>query len=113
MTSSHWPAPGIAAIAPELLAKLDALLAQDQREELLRTFLAESKGAVESGLFYGYLAMVEGLVARMTAELGGTATCIATGGLASIIVPETHVFAATEPDITLYGLKLIWERNRS
>lgn len=67
--------------------------------------------AIESGLFYGYLGMVEGLVQRTTAELGGAATAIATGGLAPLIVPETHVFAAIEPDITLLGLKLVWQRN--
>jgi len=68
-------------------------------------------GAIESGLFYGYLGMVEAIVARMTRELGGQATCIATGGLAPLIVPESTVFAATEPDITLHGLRIVWERN--
>ena len=68
--------------------------------------------AIESGLFYGYLGMVEAIVGRMTAELGGRATAIATGGLASLIVPETTLFEATEPDITLNGLRIIWERNR-
>ncbi len=69
-------------------------------------------GAIESGLFYGYLGMVEQLVARMTGELGATTIAIATGGLAPLVVPETRVFAAVEPDITLYGLRLVWERNR-
>jgi type III pantothenate kinase len=69
-------------------------------------------GAIESGLFYGYLGMVEQLVRRMTDELGGRTTCIATGGLASLIVPETSVFVAVEPDITLHGLRIVWQRNR-
>jgi type III pantothenate kinase len=69
-------------------------------------------GAIESGLFYGYLGMVEGLVERMTHELGGRATCIATGGLAPLIAPETAVFVAVEPDITLHGLRIVWERNQ-
>lgn len=69
-------------------------------------------GAVESGLFYGYLGMVEAIVRRMTAELGGRATCIATGGLAPLIVPESELFAASDPDITLHGLRIIWERNQ-
>jgi len=68
-------------------------------------------GAIESGLFYGYLGMVEGLMARMAAELGGRITGIATGGLAPLVVPETNVFEAMEPDITLHGLRIIWERN--
>jgi type III pantothenate kinase len=69
-------------------------------------------GSIESGLFYGYLGMVEGLMARMTAELGGRATGIATGGLAPLIVPETRLFEAMEPDITLHGLRIVWERNQ-
>jgi type III pantothenate kinase len=69
-------------------------------------------GAIESGLFFGYLGLVEGLIARMTAELGGTAVAIATGGLAPLIAPETPVFTAVEPDITLIGLRIVWERNQ-
>jgi type III pantothenate kinase len=69
-------------------------------------------GAIESGLFYGYLGMVEGLVRRMTEELGGQTTCLATGGLAPLVAPETDVFVAVEPDITLHGLRIVWERNQ-
>jgi type III pantothenate kinase len=69
-------------------------------------------GAIESGLFYGYLGMVEGLIQRTKAELGSDVTAIATGGLAPLIAPETSVFEAVEPDITLLGLKIIWERNQ-
>ena len=69
-------------------------------------------GAIESGLFYGYLGMVEAIIKRMTDELGGKATCIATGGLAPLIVPETKLFAASDPDITLHGLRIVWDRNQ-
>jgi type III pantothenate kinase len=69
-------------------------------------------GAIESGLFYGYTAMVEGLIARIERELGGPTTKIATGGLAALIVPETKLFDAHEPDITLHGLRIVWERNQ-
>ena len=69
-------------------------------------------GAIESGLFYGYLGMVEAIVRRMTDALGGKTTCIATGGLAPLIVPETELFAASDPDITLHGLRIVWERNQ-
>jgi type III pantothenate kinase len=68
-------------------------------------------GAIESGLFYGYLGMVEGLMRRIAAELGGTVIGVATGGLAPLVVPETSVFESIEPDITLQGLRVIWERN--
>ncbi len=69
-------------------------------------------GAIESGLFYGYLGMVEAIVTRMKEVLGGGTACIATGGLAPLIVPETNLFIASDPDITLHGLRIVWERNQ-
>ncbi len=68
-------------------------------------------GALEAGLFYGYVGMVEGLVRRMTDELGGRATCVATGGLASVIAPETTLIDHVDPDLTLHGLRIVWQRN--
>jgi type III pantothenate kinase len=65
-------------------------------------------GAIESGLFYGYLGMVEAIIKRMTDELGGKATCIATGGLAPLIVPETPLIEHVDPDLTLHGLRIVW-----
>jgi type III pantothenate kinase len=69
-------------------------------------------GAMESGLFYGYVGMVEGLVTRMRKELGGHATCVATGGLAAIIAPETALIDHVDIDLTLQGLRIVWERNQ-
>jgi len=69
-------------------------------------------GAMESGLFWGYVGMVEGLVRRMTEELGGNALCIATGGLADVIAPETSLIHHVDQDLTLHGLRLVWERNQ-
>jgi len=69
-------------------------------------------GAMESGLFYGYVGMVEGLVRRMSDELGGNALCVATGGLADVIAPETSLIEHVDPDLTLDGLRLVWERNQ-
>lgn len=69
-------------------------------------------GAMESGLFYGYVGMVEGLVRRMRGELGGQAVCVATGGLAVVIAPETDVIQHVDVDLTLHGLRIVWERNR-
>ncbi len=70
-------------------------------------------GAMESGLFYGYVGMVEGLVRRIAAELGGRPVCVATGGLAAVISPETSLIDHVDPDLTLKGLKIVWDRNAS
>ena len=69
-------------------------------------------GAMESGLFWGYVGMVEGLVRRMNDELGGKAICVATGGLAPIIAPEIPAIDHVEPDLTLRGLRIVWTRRR-
>ncbi len=68
-------------------------------------------GAMEAGLFYGYVGMVEGLVRRMSDELGGNAICVATGGLAPVIAPETTLIQHVDPDLTLHGLRLVWQRH--
>jgi type III pantothenate kinase len=71
--------------------------------------------SMQSGLFFGYVSMVDGIVARIRAELegGDGAACIATGGMADIIAAETTAIERVVPDLTLQGLRLIWERNRS
>jgi type III pantothenate kinase len=71
--------------------------------------------SMQSGLFFGYVSMVDGIVHRMRAELdgGSRAVCVATGGMADIIAGETTVIEHVNPDLTLQGLRLIWERNRS
>jgi type III pantothenate kinase len=69
-------------------------------------------GAMESGLFYGYVGMVEGLIKRMSDELGGNAICVATGGLAIVISPETTLIQHVDSDLTLDGLRMVWDRNQ-
>ena len=70
--------------------------------------------SMQSGLFFGYVSMVDGIVTRMRAELdrGKRSACIATGGMADILASETTVIERVDPDLTLHGLRLIWERNR-
>ena len=70
--------------------------------------------SMQSGLFFGYVSMVDGIVTRMRAELegGDRAVCIATGGMADILADDTTTIQHVSPDLTLQGLRLIWERNR-
>jgi type III pantothenate kinase len=70
---------------------------------------------MQAGLFFGYVAMVDGIVTRMRSELadGARATCIATGGMADVLASETTVIQRVDPDLTLHGLRMIWERNHS
>jgi type III pantothenate kinase len=67
--------------------------------------------ALRSGIIYGFAAQVDGIVARLIDELGEEAEVLATGGLASFIVPYTTVIDEIDEDLTLRGLKLLHERN--
>jgi len=69
-------------------------------------------GSMQSGLFYGYIGLVEGIVRRMRGELGDGTMCIATGGLAEMIAPDTPAIDRVDRDLTLQGLRLIWSRNQ-
>jgi type III pantothenate kinase len=62
------------------------------------------------GVFWGYVAMMEGLIARMRAEIGRPAKVIATGGLAVLFDEATDIFDAVDPDLTLDGLAILAER---
>ncbi len=62
------------------------------------------------GIYWGYIAMIEGLVARMKAEVGRPVNVVATGGLATLFEPNTDVFDTIEPDLTIQGLAIMCER---
>ena len=62
------------------------------------------------GIYWGYIAMIEGLVARMKVEIGRPVKVIATGGLATLFEQNTDVFDAIEPDLTIQGLAMLWDR---
>jgi type III pantothenate kinase len=103
--------PGVQISADALFQRAARLPRVDVRkpcEVIGRTTV----GAMESGLFYGYVGLVEGLVRRMQRELGSNAVCVATGGLADTIAPETELIQHVDPDLTLQGLRMVWQRNR-
>ncbi len=66
-----------------------------------------------SGIYWGYVAMIEGLVERMRAEIGRPLTVVATGGLATLFDQHTEIFDAIEPDLTIQGLSLLYKRAQS
>ena len=68
--------------------------------------------AMQSGLLFGYVSMIEGMVARFRAELGDEMKVVATGGLAEVVAKETKVIGIIAPWLTLEGLRLIWELNQ-
>jgi type III pantothenate kinase len=69
--------------------------------------------AMQSGLLFGYVSMVEGMVARFRMELGEDMKVIATGGLAELVAKETPVIEIIAPWLTLDGLRIIWELNQT
>lgn len=67
--------------------------------------------AMQSGVFWGYVGLIEGLIQRIRAERGEAMEVIATGGLAPLIAGATEVINRVDPDLTLWGLRLIYRRN--
>ena len=67
--------------------------------------------AMQSGVFWGYVGLIEGLVQRIRAERGEAMEVIATGGLASLMAEATEAISRVDPDLTLWGLRLIYRRN--
>ena len=68
--------------------------------------------SMQSGLYFGYLSLVEGLVARMRKELDGSPKVIATGGLANLLLAGSTIVDRVDPLLTLTGLRILYERNR-
>ncbi|MGB7982295.1 MAG: type III pantothenate kinase [Candidatus Nanopelagicales bacterium] len=106
------------ALAPGIEISLDALAAraaQLRKVELVRPRSVIGKNTVEalqSGALYGFAGQVDGLVDRITAEVGGwVSAVIATGGLAPIVVAESRSITHHEPDLTLLGLQLVYAKN--
>jgi type III pantothenate kinase len=107
------------AIAPGINLSLESLHAATA--QLPRIAVAAPKRvigkdtltAMQSGVYWGYVGLIEGIVARIRAEFGGELMVIATGGLAPLFVKATPVIEKFEPEITMRGLVEIHRRNRS
>jgi type III pantothenate kinase len=99
-------APGI-GIASEALFERAAKLHRVELERPKAAIGKNTVAAIQSGTLYGYVGLLEGMVARFKKELGGKARVIATGGWAPLLAKETRVFDAVDPNLTLTGLRIL------
>ncbi len=105
-------------IAPGLNLSLDALVTAAARLPRVAIEAPATAGVIgtntvdqmQIGIFWGYIALVEGLVARLKQEVGRPTRVIATGGLAVLLQDHTAVFDVIEPDLTIQGLAMLWDR---
>ncbi|MBM3144810.1 MAG: type III pantothenate kinase [Chloroflexi bacterium] len=104
-------APGI-SIAAEALFSRAAKLPRVDLDRPPSVIGRNTTHAMQSGLLFGYVGLVEGMVARFRKELGSQMKTIATGGLAEIIARETDVIEILAPWLTLDGLRIVWELNQ-
>lgn len=103
--------PGIGIAAEALFERASKLLKVDL--EIPPSVIGgNTEHAVQSGLMYGYIALVEGMVARFRQQLGEDMIVVATGGLAELIAQGTQVIDVVDPWLTLQGLRLIWEQEK-
>ncbi|AJP71861.1 type III pantothenate kinase [Sphingomonas hengshuiensis] len=107
-------------IAPGINLSLDALVTAAAKLPRIAITAPDSTSVIgrntvdqmHIGIYWGYVAMIEGLVARMKAEVGRPSKVIATGGLAVLFEKHTDTFDVIEPDLTIQGLAMLWERTQ-
>lgn len=108
-------------IAPGINLSLDALVAAAAKLPRVaieaphsRTVIGRTtEDQMHIGIYWGYVAMIEGLVARMKDEIGRPVTVVATGGLATLFDAHTDVFDAIEGDLTIQGLAMLYARSQN
>ena len=104
-------APGIMISAEALFAHASRLYRVDVRkpDDLIGKNTA---GAMQAGIYYGYIGLVDGILERLLAEIPGIKTVVATGGQADLIATGSKYIREVDLMLTLIGLKLIYDRNR-
>lgn len=102
--------PGIGISADALFEHTARLPRVDIRKPA-RVIGSNTVGSLQSGLYYGYLALVDGIASLLLQELGEDTRVVATGGLASLLSAESKYIADVDEYLTLHGLRIIWERH--
>jgi type III pantothenate kinase len=103
-------APGV-NLSIEALHKAAALLPRVAIHRVQMVIGKDTVPAVQSGIYWGYVALIEGLIARIKAEYGKSMTVVATGGLAHLFKKDISTIEHVDPDLTIRGLLLIHRRN--
>ncbi len=103
--------PGIGISIAGLFQKTARLPMVDFRDPG-RLIGTNTVASMQSGLYYGLIAMIDGIVERMAAELGPDTRTVATGGHAALVTRGSKWVKTADEDLTLEGLRLIWEKNR-
>ncbi len=105
-------APGI-TMATEALSMQTAMLPRVELVPPKHAIGTNTITAMQSGIVFGYVGLIEGIVTRIQQELGGKAKVVATGGYADLIAKETRVIDVVNLDLTLIGLRLIYLMNKA
>jgi type III pantothenate kinase len=103
--------PGIGMSISGLFARTARLPMVDFREPE-KLIGSNTVGSITSGLYYGFVGMIDGILERLAGELGSGTKAVATGGQGHMIVKASRFAKIYDEDLTLDGLRLIWERNR-